>query len=80
MRLTAFENAGGTAGFGWIPSSGCTAAILIAYGSGDPTNGTWLSASFPFHDASGQRADLTVRQVIDTRAEPLSYVYDDEPV
>jgi len=49
-------------------------------GRANPTDGGWLGASFPFHDASGQRADLTVSQVIDTRAEPLSYQYDDDPV
>ena len=125
MRLTAFENAGGTAGFGGssaeggslegtphgsmhVRTAGGPAGFMFDFvkvgldpifwlhhcnidrlwkawlrqggGRANPTNGTWLSASFPFHDASGQRADLTVRQVIDTRAEPLSYVYDDEPV
>lgn len=49
-------------------------------GRANPTDGGWLSRSFPFHDATGQRADMTVTQVIDTRAEPLSYIYDDELV
>jgi tyrosinase len=125
MRLTAFENAGGTAGFGGSSAEGgslegtphgsmhvriaggstgfmfdfakvgldpifwlhhCnidrlwTAWLRQGGGRANPTDAAWLGASFPFHDASGQRADLTVRQVVDTRAEPLAYVYDDEPV
>lgn len=48
-------------------------------GRADPT-GPWLTRSFPFHDASGARADMTVSQVVDTRAEPLSYIYDIDPV
>ena len=49
-------------------------------GRTNPTAGAWTGRSFPFHDATGQRADMRVSQVLETRSEPLSYIYDDEPV
>lgn len=57
-----------------------TAWLRQGGGRANPTAATWLGASFPFHDASGQTAELKVSEVVDTRAEPLAYVYDDEPV
>jgi tyrosinase len=43
----------------------------------NPTDAAWLNQSFPFHDASGGTVSMTSSQVLDTRAEPLSYIYDD---
>jgi len=47
-------------------------------GRSNPTTSDWLTAvSFPFRDVTGRRVDMTPSQVVDTRAAPLSYIYDD---
>lgn len=45
----------------------------------DPTNRAWLDERFDFHDASGAIVTMTSSEVLNTRAAPLSYAYDDEP-
>lgn len=45
----------------------------------DPTENAWLDEPFDFHDATGAAVTMTSKQVLDTRAAPLSYVYDDDP-
>ena len=47
-------------------------------GNANPTSADFLDAvSFPFRDVNGQRVNMTSRQVVDTRAAPLFYIYDD---
>ena len=43
----------------------------------NPTTASWLNESFAFHDATGATVNMTPSQVLDTRAAPLSYEYDD---
>jgi tyrosinase len=43
----------------------------------NPTDSAWLNQSFSFHDATGAAVTMTPAQVVDTRDEPLSYMYDD---
>jgi tyrosinase len=57
-----------------------TAWIRQGGGRANPTEPTWLTTPFAFHDATRTRVDMTSSQVVNTRAEPLAYVYDDEPV
>ncbi|HZS55268.1 MAG TPA: tyrosinase family protein [Bryobacteraceae bacterium] len=48
---------------------------------GDATSKTdskgWLDFAFDFHDATGAPVRMTSRQVLNTRAAPLSYEYED---
>lgn len=47
-------------------------------GHANPTTADWLTAvTFPFRDVNRNRVDMTVSQVLDTRADPLFYIYDD---
>jgi tyrosinase len=47
-------------------------------GHSNPTTNDWLTAvSFSFHDATGAAVSMTPSQVVDTRAAPLFYEYDD---
>ena len=44
----------------------------------NPGTANWLtSIPFYFHDAAGTEVQMTPSQVLDTRAAPLEYVYDD---
>lgn len=46
----------------------------------NPVGNDWLtSVPFEFHDLNGQVVSMTPSQVIDTRAAPLLYEYDDTP-
>jgi tyrosinase len=46
----------------------------------NPATADWLtSVSFSFHDATGATVSMTPSQVLDTRPQPLDYIYDDEP-
>jgi tyrosinase len=55
----------------WLRSGG---------GRANPTSSSWLTGtSFAFHDATGAATTMTSSQVLNTRAAPLLYKYDDEP-
>lgn len=43
----------------------------------NPTTADWRNTSFPFRDVNRARVDMTPAQVVDTRADPLFYIYDD---
>ena len=43
----------------------------------NPTDPTWLTASFAFHDSTGAVVNMIPSQVLNTRLPPLSYEYDD---
>jgi tyrosinase len=45
----------------------------------DPTERAWLDEPFEFHDALGNAVTMSSKQVVDTRAAPLLYRYDDDP-
>lgn len=48
---------------------------------GDPTSQSqasdWLTHAFDFHDATGSPVRMTSQEVLNTRAAPLSYEYED---
>lgn len=52
----------------------------VRAGGANPTQRTWLDTPFSFHDGAGNPVDFTSSQMVDTRADPLGYVYDDEPM
>lgn len=43
----------------------------------NPVDPDWLTTSFDFHDAKGNPVSMKPSEVLDTKAAPLSYVYDD---
>jgi tyrosinase len=52
--------------------------VWINMGNSNPTTSDWLTGtSFPFHDSTGGTVNMTSADVVNTRAAPLSYEYDD---
>jgi tyrosinase len=43
----------------------------------NPNDNAWRTQSFDFHDSTGQIVSLTVAQVLETKADPLRYQYED---